>query len=604
MNSTAINLRKSLAAAVFSLTMIPAVGSAASAGSVNLSYCDGEITSSGLIKVAGEETVEAAIYLPSELLSIYKGNAISAVNAGLASKLSLTGLTVWVRSELNGENIATGTCANGSIAKGWNAVALDEAWDITGETGVYVGYTYTQKKSTYAISTVGEYEKYGLYVRLGKDAEWTEPEEYGVLSIEAVVTGEALPNADVALSQASMPWLYAIDRPMKVDFTVKNLGIDDLGDFILSAEIPETGERIERLVECNLKSGESLTSDASFEFESLRCDSDYTVVLTADMPNGESDCNPYNGVIELEFHTIRTEYNKMTVIEEFTTEMCSNCPRVADWLHQMTEEMTEDEASKVAIACHHAGYYTDWLTKSADQSYLWLYNDGYNAYAPALMVDRMRQPGTDTPVFLPGSLEELTEKVRRNLGSPAFVDVNITAHYDPETYVITAHIDGERSFIADGSVPRITVYALEDNVKAQHQAGADGDFYHNHVLRALNSTWGDILEWDGDTYSYDCTLSIDQFCDTDNMYLLAFVNDYDPADPNACEILNANRQDFSDFSGAGVDSLVDNEEPGTGKVTIYSLTGAAVSETSIPSGLYIVTTEKNGVRSSKKMFMK
>jgi hypothetical protein len=77
---------------------------------------------------------------------------------------------------------------------------------------------------------------------------------------------------------------------------------------------------------------------------------------------------------------------RTVLIEEFTTEYCGYCPQAAAGLSSFMNTYT-DLAERVAIVCHHSGYYTDWLTIDASERYTWFYNDG-GSYAPAFMYDR------------------------------------------------------------------------------------------------------------------------------------------------------------------------------------------------------------------------
>ena len=55
---------------------------------------------------------------------------------------------------------------------------------------------------------------------------------------------------------------------------------------------------------------------------------------------------------------------------------------------------------------------------------------------------------------------------------------------------------------------RLTLFLVEDNIKARFQAGSIHDFTHHHVNRAVNTTWGAPIKWDGlhALYTYDFQL--------------------------------------------------------------------------------------------------
>lgn len=74
------------------------------------------------------------------------------------------------------------------------------------------------------------------------------------------------------------------------------------------------------------------------------------------------------------FEVVTHDFTRNIIIEEFTTEQCPNCPRVAAYINDALESGQYD--GRVFVACHHSGYYTDWLTASFATEYLWFYNAG------------------------------------------------------------------------------------------------------------------------------------------------------------------------------------------------------------------------------------
>ena len=87
-------------------------------------------------------------------------------------------------------------------------------------------------------------------------------------------------------------------------------------------------------------------------------------------------------------------------------------------------------AKKTAVVCHHAGFYTDWLTIDASESYTWLYNSG-GTYAPA-DITRAHSPKY---IFMSCGSKENPEGVKK-----AAEDLR-AAGFNAESYVSegTAH---------------------------------------------------------------------------------------------------------------------------------------------------------------------
>ena len=79
------------------------------------------------------------------------------------------------------------------------------------------------------------------------------------------------------------------------------------------------------------------------------------------------------------------KFVKIPLLEEFTTEMCTNCPSAAEAIHNALS--VGKNSNEVAPLCHHSGYHEDQFTQQCDRYMLWLYGDD-GTYAPALMLDR------------------------------------------------------------------------------------------------------------------------------------------------------------------------------------------------------------------------
>ena len=91
---------------------------------------------------------------------------------------------------------------------------------------------------------------------------------------------------------------------------------------------------------------------------------------------------------------------------------------------------------------------------------------------------------------------------------------------------------------------RLTVYLVEDNIKAVKQAGAP-TFTHQHVIRAFNSTWGDVVEWENNRFMNTYSFQVDDSWKKGNMYIVAFIGDYDSKNPTNCVIENAESISFN-----------------------------------------------------------
>ena len=79
----------------------------------------------------------------------------------------------------------------------------------------------------------------------------------------------------------------------------------------------------------------------------------------------------------------------------------------------------------------------------------------------------------------------------------------------------------------------------EDNITAHSQSGASGTFIHQHVLRAVNETWGSVINWSGNKATYTYKFNLDPSWKTDNLKVVAMISAYDQSDATKCEVENA-----------------------------------------------------------------
>jgi len=563
---------------------------AAHAGSVTIGYCNGEVASSTSIQMNGKAWIDCAIKVNANSLTSYSGNSITAVRAGLVARVNIDTLRVWVRSSLDGEDLATGFITRNEepkIQKGWNEVTLETPLAITDDMGdVYVGYSLHQRANVQAVSVVGDAMNGTSFMRLGSDANWKDIGESGVLSIEAVVEGENIPTLDLGISDVVIsPWPNGGKTAMQVQATMHNYGSQDVSGFTLKCSTDGVSP-----VSARLDTAIASTQTRKVKFiirPSSETDENNTWTVSIATLNEGADERAANNTATATF-----AYQRNVLIEEFTTEKCVNCPRVAGYLHAVLEK--PEYADCVYAICHHAGYYTDDYTLPCDEEYLWFYNEGGTYYAPSMMMDRqayfygMYATSNMTATFLPSSESELTEFIDYELAVTANVVVGITLEYNADSTAVTATVSGRRNanYLADN--PQVCIFLTEDNIRSSTQSGADATWMHQHLTRAYNSTWGDPVEWDGNNFTNSATFSLNSSWDINNMHAVAFIYNYDSDDKTNCAVGNCAQV-----------PLVGNEEPeetltgdvnGDGEVTIADV-NAVIDY--ILAGTYSATADVN-----------
>ena len=556
--------------------------------SVNLGYCDGDVSNTVHREFCSSEKnvwVSGAIWVPASDVNVCAGNELRVIRAGLAQKISIDTMCVWVRETLNGDNLAEGGIPKANIQKGWNEIALNTPLALDGKntTGLYIGYSYHQTSVNQGLSVFLDPTPHALYLKLG-DEEWVDRSDEGLLCVEGMVYGDHLPAFNLRLVSIDTPEYFVLDKgKMNILGIVKNMGVQKVTGFDVEARI----DGIDEVYTAHLDTEVDYLGMNLFEFEISPAITQVgagRVTVTITRLNEGDDLNMEDNVASDVFETVEHDYSRVVLLEEFTTEECGNCPRVAGYVHDLLDSEAYKDA--VVAVCHHAGFFTDFLTVPCANSYLWYYNEGGSTYAPALMLDRATKNGS-TPVFNPTSLDQLKAEVEDRMVKPALVSVKIDAEVDEETNKVKVTVSGNRAKENIAANPaRITVFMVENNISPRHQSGASADFMHQHATRKVNSDWGDVIEWNGNDYRYECSFDLRADYVRENLQLVAMVYDYDVNDPSKNEVANAGTLYYSDFTTTGISAVqAESSTP-----TIYDLYGRIVNQPT--KGIYIVNGQK------------
>ena len=585
---------KRLSFILMALLTLCGVGNAQVSG-LSIGYCSGELGAnpSGYTSTTKGDQVSAAIFVPADQVGVYAGNHIDEIKVGLASKLNIERVEVWLRNELNGENLASSTVESADLVKGWNTVTLSEPYQITAETaGLYIGYTYTQKGTSKAMAIVEQPQANALWTKLGTDAEWIDHSDEGALSLEALVYGDNLPKYNLSLVNISVQPVFVVDNgTLAVTATLRNVASATITAFDAVCRIEGYDDAYTAHIEQTIAYNEQATVQFTISpavITSNNPDHQTLVVTITNLAEGADEAMSDN-TLQATFQVVNHDFTRVPLVEEFTTEKCSNCPRVAAYLHTASED--ERFAGRFNTVEHHSGYYTDNLTIRSDTEWEWFYD---NVYAPAILLDRAPEYGdaSGTAIFNPTSQTAFNTYLQNELLKPAFVSLKIEAEPDEENSQLHITVTGERSK-PDLTVnpARITVMLTETNLVTTSQAGYSGEYVHVNVGRRVNNTWGDIIEWDGDQYTYECTLLVSGNYVPENLGVLAFIHDGDTSDKLAWEVCNSAAITAADF---GAKSGISQRNANGQKLQYFRLNG--MSGSSLQKGQNIVREPDGRVR--------
>lgn len=550
---------------------------------MNIGYCHGKLgpfpstsdTYFSDLSTKKKTWTSGAILIKKEKINSLAGNQIREIHAGLISKLNVDSLAVWVSESLDGPVLSTDTIA--TPAKGWNTVALTKPVDITSDMQtLYVGYSYHQKSTSKAMSCPKTPEPdYSCFIRSGND-EWKDYSNDYAVSVEAMVYGDKLPKYDLTLSALDVQQNYVVDNG-NLEFTMKvfNNATVTINGFDAVCTVDGSDDKYTVHCDSSIAYNESKTITMTISPTAIQTMDPATRTLTVTLTNlteGEDEI-PSDNTLSGTFNVTLHSFVRNVLLEEFTTEKCTNCPRVASYVH---DAMNEPEfQGRLNTMENHAGYYTDSFTATFHNDWTWFFD---NLYAPAVLYDRHAEDGAVTAVTCPNSKLELFEGIRKRLRETAFVSLKVTADVDGENQKINVKVTGTRAKENFTKNPaRITVVLTETNLAAISQAGAGGDYTHYNVGRRVNSIWGDVLEWNGDDYTYECSIPYTQNYVLDNLGILAFIHDYDPDDKTKCDVANSAAITSAEFTGKSTGICAPKASVNEAQAQYFDLQGRKIS---------------------------
>lgn len=571
-------------------------GITAQAASVYVGYCDGQLGDRGYSKT-GSGTISAAIIFPKAAITKYEGAKITAIRIGLITTDGISNVRGWIREDLESENLAEASLS--SFTSGWNEVALSTPITISGNDSIAIGYSFDQSKSVKCMSVAGSDEKNGYWV--AKDGSWqNRSDDYvGSLSVEIVLEGDNVPDSDLEILSFT-----ADNEQVKYgdDFVVtcitRNSALKQLQDIVYSCYVNETlvGQTT---VEKTMDYRDCDTISYTLNSEALSIGIGTPVKIIA---KSAGDVKLDNDTAFVYMSTYTDTYTRKVLLEEFTSEFCSNCPRAIETIATVLSMGYED---KTVCVSHHSGYQNDWLTTEHDEGLEWFYGDD-GTFAPAGMFDRTQNDayGSEVPVFSIAYSDTYRPMLDVALEAPAFVKVEPTATYDENSRKLQISVSAEKMPIFDYQCPesRINIYIIEDSILAHSQAGySSSTFRHRHVFReSLTGQWGTLMEWAGDSHTSQYETTLADEIDAKYVRVVAFISNYDANDRNNCKVYNSGEFELKSLSTSihGIYS----ESKNVSRVEYYDMNGMRIM--SPERGLYIKKTVfTDGSVDVDKMFL-
>ena len=497
----------------------------------------GEGQGMGVPSYPGDNQV--AIYLSQDILKSYVGMKVVGMRFAVCEEIgSSTAFFKKIENDAQGADLRTKELSTSVV--GWNEVMFSEPVEITGDEEFAAGYTYTQIGDQYngkafPFSAVAEgIENQYLFIycldpKTG-DTGWKKFSMGGKnMSIQVLVEGEFPEYSATPEDFGMVTGSINTDAKITVPFVNNSAyAVTDL-DYVVSVDGVAGSEE-----HATFSPSVGVSSKGSFKV-SVPCGSveaKKSIKVEITKVNGhdnESESKVGQGTVGV----FSDKYPRNLVIEEFTTEQCPNCPRVAGLLAYYMEHA---DPTRVWAVCHHSAYYTDWLTQPCDEPLLYLYNDNGMTYAPGLMFNR--QPDFDAQyakgnmdnVLFANTYDDVEGYADYQLTLFSNAQLSMQVAVNDDSSVATVIVSGECNESLDPAQNKLTLYLTEDEIPARDQYGASGDFYHMHVIRYFNSAWGDPVVWENRHFTATYSIPIDEAWNKDKLTLVAFLNKHNAED--------------------------------------------------------------------------
>lgn len=490
----------------------------------------------GVPSYPGENKV--AIYLTESILKPYIGMKIVGIRFGLCADIGQSSVFLSQIKDGYPDQVLTYTYVQNGVT-GWNEETFPKPYTIKAGEELVAGFEYTQydddEDHSYPFSAVAEGDGstpiWFWCSKNGTDYSWLQFTAGGKsMSIQVLVEGD-FPDYSVK------PYSFKTVRGMVGGTAVANVKVDNYSayniskiGYVVTVDGVAGAERT-AVVDGGIARGKSGYFMADVPCGTTEGVKDVTVEVTkVDGNNNENTDRVAKGKLNVS----STRFARNLCIEEFTTEKCPNCPRVAGYLHKYLEKA---DLSRVYVVCHHAAFYTDWLTQPCDEDLTYLFNDAGSTYAPAMMFNREPDfksayaSGEMDNVTIPSSADDIELLAQYYLNSTdADVKLNMKVAYDEGNNLYKITVSGESNNVFDKESARLTLYMTEDNIAAKSQAGGGSNFVHQHVIRQYNTSWGEPITWNGNSFSQTFEWEVDDTWKKEDIKLVALVNKYNRKD--------------------------------------------------------------------------
>lgn len=589
-------------------------------------------------------TAEFAIRLRADMLAQYAGAKITGIHVGWGEgpESFSPEMTSFLRSDINGENIASGSA---TAEFGWNDVYYDTPYTITGDTDLFVGAVvpFLPKVSWIPTGLWGgdaldsDIQYFGAQEIRGDDGNiiWENPtsSEMKILILAIVEAAGDEYEDMMSLTTLRLNDVQSLDNEGEARVIIRNDGINAITDFDVK-------------VECG----------------------DRSWTTTVDLP--EDGLDPITtGTLNIPFQALASGVHRIWVSKVNGTEVkepdvhevqilavsdetASSFPRrplVERWISEsnhytapFTDQIfvpgIEEYRDKVSVVAHHFDdqfmqyHYFDEEVQCEDLQFLVDFVDGnkMKVFVPCMTVDRSfhtynqavkaDEAGVCYNFVYPMFVGDIYEQA---LATPSFASVKANAELKDGICEVTVEGDIASGVLPEGENLFLTVYLLENGIVSTSQEFPDdpdiqatyqGKYTHNDLIRhQFTPMYGDGLDASGN-YKKVYEVEFDEEWKVDNMRILAFLNRGKENGNFSRQVINTTENGVK-TAGIGGVTLPDGisirvvgrdivAEGDFETCEVFAANGARVGSRSLTPGIYVVKTSGSKGSYSVKVLVK
>lgn len=547
---------------ICSAALMAAVSTTASAEGIHVGYCNGNMPTEGMGQSGSNATIDAAIWLTPEMLAPYTTCQITSLYVGLANSSEYPEtITGWLRADKEGENIVTGSVAAQS---GWLTIQFDAPVNIAdyAQNGIWAGMEYVQPKKLGILAIGGETQiENSCWV--AKNGKWSDYKKYGILSIEAIVEGDDLPQHDLTITRCTIrPEIVKLGTEIKVKGAIQNNALQLAESPVITLSFEDKSQ--DYTLPVSLKYRESADFELVMPLDPAD-DVERSIDVNVDLAwaDGITDDYEADNHASTSAQLVKEVIYRKMVVEEATGAWCGFCVRGIVGLRHMKANYPDQF---IGMAVHDGddyvvGAYDSWIERSID---------GY----PSCLVNR------DGFVYDP-SAEDLEYAMQE---MPQFTNVGLSlyAKYDGMLHITTTI-----NCLYDMNVNyRLAYVVLEDHLPIQqhnyYSGGGYGpmdgfedmpsvcDILVDDVVRAIypspegaeGSVPAQLLKDAPATSTIDVEMC--NYADAKNLSVVAFIIDMESG-----EIVNGEKTEYIEgLNATGIEGITKATES-----LVYNLRG-------------------------------